>query len=130
MPCLGLIPFLQGYGEQHRILLQCVNALSRAHSISTIMTDEHYPTYSMCQCPVSGSFHFYPVLQETLISKAFQSHFYGYFSEYSEICFLHDIFLAVHNLFIFMHPLHFPCQKSSLNSKHPRELSKNNLNNS
>ena len=55
----------------------------------------------MCQCPTSGSFHFYPVSWKPLISEAFQSYFYGYFSEYSEIFFYKDIFGAVHSLFIF-----------------------------
>ena len=38
---------------------RCVNALSRAHFISTILTIKLLPERSLCQCPISGALHFY-----------------------------------------------------------------------
>jgi len=41
------------------IYQRCVNALSRAQSISTITRDYISKSGGKCQCPKSGSIHFY-----------------------------------------------------------------------
>ena len=84
MPCIGLIPFLPISILITVWLVKCVNALCRAYSISTHAATayrNYHVTVSMpcvglipflpwgnggtdlfldlCQCPVSGLFHFY-----------------------------------------------------------------------
>ena len=85
MPCLGLTSFLRsGSPIRNNVLLIRVNALSRAHVISTVLnssiddivcgvsmpclgltsflqikTIRDELIKAMCQCPVSGSRHFY-----------------------------------------------------------------------
>ena len=60
MPCVGLIPFLQKGGKEWRIIhFPCVNALCRAYSISTNIEYILAEDILVCQCPVSGLFHFY-----------------------------------------------------------------------
>ena len=41
------------------VFFQRVNALSRAHSISTILGEIAALRKKMCQCPISGALHFY-----------------------------------------------------------------------
>ena len=51
MPLVGLTPFLQGvaYGTVQE--QNCVNALSRAYSISTVKTLAAIISEAVCQCP-------------------------------------------------------------------------------
>ena len=86
MPYLGRTPFLQTGRISGKIKGYCVNALSRAHSISTkelrylkigyggvnALSRAHsistiqYTLYdiqtALCQCPISGALHFYCVI--------------------------------------------------------------------
>ncbi len=60
MPFNELIPFLPtGRLWMAKIASKCVNALQRAYTIST----HHYPNGdildSVCQCPLTGLYHFY-----------------------------------------------------------------------
>ena len=89
MPCIGLLPFLpwplkrktRNFIFSHLLMCQCpasgffhfypikevsimfkqncVNALHRASSISTMFADIPLERLCMCQCPASGFFHFY-----------------------------------------------------------------------
>ena len=40
-------------------VMTCVNALSRAHFISTSMANNYGCYMTLCQCPISGALHFY-----------------------------------------------------------------------
>ena len=71
MPLVGLIPFLQYYEESHEANGKCVNALGRAHPISTQFKERVALLTVMCQCPWSGSSHFYCTLSKTPIKSAF-----------------------------------------------------------
>ena len=59
MPSIGLIPFLLRIRKRYQNLYSCVNALYRAHPISTANTAIKPTNKEMCQCPLSGSSHFY-----------------------------------------------------------------------
>ena len=60
MPFIGLSPFLPPVTKQEKqLLLQCVNALYRAFSISTGIIMKRLINKLLCQCPLSGFLHFY-----------------------------------------------------------------------
>ena len=48
-----------GSRENYKVPEDCVNALSRAQSISTILQAHIQSIFLKCQCPKSGSIHFY-----------------------------------------------------------------------
>ena len=59
-PISGALHFYEAEALAKGMGLECVNALSRAHFISTIMHRiDPFITY-VCQCPISGALHFYP----------------------------------------------------------------------
>ena len=59
MPYLGLPSFLRNETKKQRYGKDCVNALSRAPFISTPEEEELISDEELCQCPISGSLHFY-----------------------------------------------------------------------
>ena len=59
MPCVGLIPFLRKNVFEPISVEVGVNALCRAYSISTKSLNAYSNYAQLCQCPVSGLFHFY-----------------------------------------------------------------------
>ena len=60
MPYLGRTSFLHDFMKQSISRQVRVNALSRAHFISTIRAlARHRAPRSGCQCPISGALHFY-----------------------------------------------------------------------
>ena len=56
MPCLGLTSLHKNYYRHHKHIIECVNALSRAHVSAPpqMVLGKLHPKGS-CQCPVSGS---------------------------------------------------------------------------
>ena len=61
MPYLGRTSFLREIDLQEAKEYNCVNALSRAHFISTVKNEETKNVKEMCQCPISGALHFYRI---------------------------------------------------------------------
>ena len=51
MPLVGLYPFLQNGSQSKSCSYACVNALSRALSISTYNCASYAGISGMCQCP-------------------------------------------------------------------------------
>ena len=59
MPYLGLPSFLLYDATDEELIEECVNALSRAPFISTVFWAYADYVDTLCQCPISGSLHFY-----------------------------------------------------------------------
>ena len=62
MPYLGLHSFLRECKLWITGKSYCVNALSRAPFISTVNKISTRTHSNWCQCPISGSIHFYTIL--------------------------------------------------------------------
>ena len=61
-PILGLLHLYNIEEAEAKITYPCVNALSRAYSISTtIINDGKVIGFKGCQCPISGLLHFYKI---------------------------------------------------------------------
>ena len=61
MPYLGRTSFLRAKMALEDYQMSRVNALSRAHFISTKKNVEVMMNNEVCQCPISGALHFYCV---------------------------------------------------------------------
>ncbi len=81
MPFIGLSPFLH-YGKiSMGKIARCVNALYRAFSISTYSRISiNWNMAKLCQCPLSGFFHFYKKKDKMeIIKKGVSMPFIGLF---------------------------------------------------
>ena len=73
MPYLGLPSFLRCSGRMQIMSIPCVNALSRAPFISTLALMHCPKSLKWCQCPISGSLHFYREKEDCMFKTKYVS---------------------------------------------------------